>query len=472
MVTACVRRSRSLAGILATILVAGHRWAAGIELQPIAGTYDRPVYVTSAKDGRDRLFIVEQPGIIRVLQPGAASPTVFLNITNRVNSTGNEQGLLGLAFHPRFAINRRFFVNYTRSSDGATVVAQYRASTTNVNVASTQETILLTVAQPFANHNGGMIEFGPDGFLYVFMGDGGSANDPDARAQNIDDLLGKILRINVDQSSGGQGYSSPPDNPFFGATAGRDEIFSLGFRNPWRGAFDRGTGALFVGDVGQEALEEADIVELGGNYGWRVFEGSECTGNDPNLCDPNDFLFPIVEYDHGQPEVRCAITGGYVYRGARSALPVGAYAYGDYCAGEVYTLDPPVAGTTPNLELDSDLLISSFGEDEAGELYVVDLNGTVSRITASPPPAPCAYSITPTNRNFTASGGTNSFTLTTSSDCAWIVRSHQAWLTITSASNGVGNATINFTVATNATGRIRRGTITVAGETFSVRQSP
>src|SRR6185295_8643551 len=235
---------------------------ADIVLQPLISGLNSPILVTNAHDGSNRLFIVEQPGRIKVLRPGSSSPTSFLDIASRVLS-GGERGLLGLAFHPQFSTNRRFFVNYTRQTDGATVIAEYRASATNGDVADTSETVLLVIAQPFSNHNGGMIEFGPDQFLYIGMGDGGSANDPGNRAQNLTELLGKILRIDVDHANGGVPYSSPSDNPFFGATAGRDEIYAFGMRNPWRFSFDRDTGQLYCGDVGQNAREEIDIITRG-----------------------------------------------------------------------------------------------------------------------------------------------------------------------------------------------------------------
>src|SRR5437870_4966892 len=229
-----------------------------------------PVYLTNAHDGSNRLFIIEQAGRIKVLQPGATTPTIFLDITARVLA-GVERGLLGLTFHPQFSTNHRFFVDYTRQPDGATVIAEYQASAADASLALTAEKTLLVIPQPFANHNGGMVEFGPDGFLYIGMGDGGSANDPGNRAQNINELLGKILRIDVDHADGNQPYSSPVDNPFFGSVAGRDEIYAYGLRNPWRFSFDRATGQLYAGDVGQDAREEIDIVTRGGNYGWRIF---------------------------------------------------------------------------------------------------------------------------------------------------------------------------------------------------------
>jgi len=368
----------SYAGVLSfLVLMATCSPALGaIQLQPVLTGFSSPVYVTHAHDGTNRLFIVEQPGRILVLQPGAATATVFLDITPKVLS-GGEQGLLGLAFHPNYAFNRRFFVNYTRQADGATVIAEYRSSVADPNIADTAETTILVIPQPFANHNGGMIEFGPDGFLYIGMGDGGSGNDPGNRAQNINDLLGKMLRIDIDAP--GVPYSSPPDNPFVGATPGRDEIFAVGLRNPFRFSFDRGTGQLYAGDVGQGAREEIDIITLGGNYGWRVFEGTLCTNNDPGLCNPANFVPPIKEYDHSGG--RCSIIGGYVYRGTRSTLPMGAYVFGDFCTGEIFQLLPATSSGAQTLLMDTSLSISSFGEDESGEIYVVDLNGTVHRLT-------------------------------------------------------------------------------------------
>jgi glucose/arabinose dehydrogenase len=352
-----------------------------IELEPVLSGLTNPLFLTSAHDGSDRIFVVEQPGRIRVLQPNNSTTTVFLDIRSRVKS-GGEQGLLGLAFHPQYTENRRFFVDYTRQPDGATVIAEYHASASDPNLADSQETVLLVIPQPFANHNGGMVEFGPDGFLYIGMGDGGSANDPGNRAQNTSELLGKILRIDVDHPAGGSNYSSPSDNPFFGAAAGRDEIYALGLRNPFRFSFDRRTGDLIAGDVGQGAWEEVDVVTKGGNYGWRIFEGNHCSGNDQALCAGTGFTPPILEYSHSSG--RCSITGGYVYRGTLFSLPFGDYVFGDFCTGEIFLLEN---GVQTRL-LDTSLSISSFGEDEAGEIYVVDLGGTVSRLVNPNPPPP------------------------------------------------------------------------------------
>jgi hypothetical protein len=356
---------------------------AAIRLDPVVSGLSSPVFVTNAGDGSGRLFIVEQGGRIKVLQSGESSPTIFLNIVGQVLS-GGERGLLGLTFHPQYEANGRFFVNYTRRPDGATVISEYRVSGANPNVADPAETVLLTILQPFSNHNGGMVEFGPDGYLYIGMGDGGSGNDPGNRAQNINDLLGKILRIDVDVPNGATPYSSPPTNPFFGSIPGRAEIYAYGFRNPWRFSFDRRTGDLYTGDVGQNAREEIDIVTLGGNYGWRVFEGSRCTNNDRTLCNPSNYVAPIAEYNNPGTNQRCSITGGYVYRGSRRSLPFGAYVFADYCTGEILMLE----SQAQSVLMDTNFNISSFGEDEAGEIYVVGIGGIVQRITSTAPPPP------------------------------------------------------------------------------------
>src|SRR4029453_6577614 len=246
-------------------------------LEPVVTTgLSSPLYVTNAHDGSGRLFIIEQAGRIRVLQPGSTAPAVFLDIRSKILA-GGERGLLGLAFHPRFPSDRRFFVNYTRTGDGATVVSEYRVSASDPNVADPVEAIILVIPQPYANHNGGMIEFGPDRLLYIGRGDGGSGNDPENRAQNLNELLGKMLRIDIDRpESQSVLYTSPSTNPYFGPIEGRDEIYATGLRNPWRFSFDRVTGQLYAGDVGQNVIEEVDIITLGGNYGWRVFEGNRC----------------------------------------------------------------------------------------------------------------------------------------------------------------------------------------------------
>jgi hypothetical protein len=370
---------RTLAGFgIIGVLVLGNtasprEAAAAINLSPVLSGLTSPIFVTNAGDGSNRLFVVEQAGIIKVVQPGSATPTVFLDVHLRVLS-GGERGLLGLAFHPQYATNRRFFVYYTRQTDGAIVLSEFRASANNPNVADPAEIVFFVIPHPAGNHNGGMIEFGPDGFLYVGTGDGGGGNDPGDNGQNIDTLLGKVLRIDVNQPNGAVPYSSPSSNPFSGPTAGADEIYAYGFRNPWRFSFDRANGALYLGDVGQGVIEEIDLVVNGGNYGWRTWEGTRCTGNDPGPCDPEGFVFPITEYSHTGG--RCSVTGGYVYRGTQSSLPVGSYVFGDFCTGEIFLYQ----GGAASLLLDSTLALSSFGEDEAGELYVVGIGGTVHRI--------------------------------------------------------------------------------------------
>jgi len=339
-----------------------------------------PVHLTNARDGSHRLFIVQQRGIIKVVQPGSRTPTDFLNISGVVSSSGSERGLLGLAFHPQYATNRRFFVYYTRNSDGAIEIAEYAASTGDPNIANpTAVRTIITIPHTLAsNHNGGTIAFGPDGYLYAATGDGGGANDTSNNAQNINVLLGKFLRIDINTPVGQvPAYNIPPTNPFVGATPGLDEIYAFGMRNPYRFSFDRGgTNQLWVGDVGQDAVEEVDTIASGGNYGWRVFEGSRCTNNDPGLCNPANYLPPVFEYSSAGTSVRCSVTGGYVYRGIQKALPIGSYLYGDYCSGEILLWH----NNQQTILLDTNRNISSFGEDEDGELYVVGLGGTVDKI--------------------------------------------------------------------------------------------
>lgn len=350
-----------------------------IRLQPYLSGLNSPLFLTNAKDGTNRSFVVQQGGIIKVVAPGSNTATNFIDISSKVVA-GGERGLLGLAFHPQFAQNGYFFVNYTRAVDGATVIARYTAINNNSIGDPNSERILLTIAQPFANHNGGMIEFRRDGDtdnLYIGMGDGGSANDPQNNAQNVNSLLGKFLRItpNVAEVSVNPIYTIPADNPFVG-TNGADEIYAVGVRNPFRWSFDRGGARqLWAGDVGQNALEETDIINKGGNYGWRVFEGAQCTNLDPALCNPANFTAPLFQYDHSGG--RCSITGGYVYRGARGTLPDGAYTYGDYCSGEIWMWH----NNRQTLLLDSTRNIASFGEDENGEIYAVGISsGTVEKI--------------------------------------------------------------------------------------------
>jgi glucose/arabinose dehydrogenase len=426
-----------------------------------------PIFAGHAGDGSNRLFIVEQAGVIKVLQPGGSTASVFLDINAKVLD-GGERGLLGLAFHPAYETNGRFFVYYTRDPDGAIVLAEYRDSA-NTNVAATTETVLFTIDHPNTNHNGGMLAFGPDGYLYIGVGDGGGANDPPNNAQNINVPLGKILRIDVDHPdlANGLNYSSPADNPYAGAIAGLDEIYAIGWRNPWRFSFDRSTGAQWVADVGQGAREEVDApIVKGGNYGWRVYEGSACSGNDPTLCNAANYIFPIFDYTHLNG--RCSITGGYVYRGSQGALPTGTYVYGDYCTGEILTWN----GAAQSVLMDTTMNISSFGEDEAGELYVVNLGGTLSKLVSSTPPPTCTYTIAPASAQFGAASAMGSITVSAPAGCAWTATSNASWLTITGVSGTAGNGTVTYSVATYTGNPKRRtGTLTVAERTFTVTQT-
>lgn len=339
-----------------------------IVLEPVVSDgLHHPVYVTHAGDGSGRLFVVEQPGRIRIVQQGRMREQPFLDVTDRVRY-GGEQGLLGLAFHPAYKQNGRFVVNYVRRSDGSTVIAELQVSS-NPDRSQTVEKQLLVVAQPYPNHKGGMVEFGPDGFLYIALGDGGSGGDPGNRGQNRNELLGKLLRIDVDR---GTPYAVPRDNPF-ASGGGRPEIFAYGLRNPWRFSFDRQTGELWAADVGQNAWEEIDIVKRGGNYGWRILEGSHCF-LPRDGCDRDGLIPPVAEYAHDKG--RCSITGGYVYRGSRLPALRGAYLYGDFCSGEIFVF----ANGTQRTLLSTDLQIASFGQDRDGELYVVGHGGTIHRI--------------------------------------------------------------------------------------------
>ena len=436
--------------------------AAAIVLEPVFTSAANLVFITHAGDGSGRLCVLEQAGTIKVFQSGSTDQSVFLDIRSKVFFSG-ERGLLGLAFHPGFETNRRFFVNYTRLPDGATVIAEYHASAADPNVADPAETVLLTIAQPYPNHNGGMIAFGPDGYLYIGMVDGGNANDPGDRAQNVEELLGKILRIDVDHpASATQLYSSPADNPFAGAVAGRDEIYAYGFRNPWRYSFDRQNGDLMAGDVGQNVIEEIDRVVKGGNYGWRTFEGTRCTGNDPT-CDPSPFIMPITQYDHSGG--RCSVTGGYVYRGSRGTLPPGSYVYGDFCSGEIFLLE----GTQVSLLASPGFSLSSFGEDAEGELYVVDYSGVVYLIAA--PPVCSGASIAPRALAFTPAGGSGVVNVTAAAGCDWTASTTEAWVVITEGAAGSGNGTVRYDVAPNEGTRQRVGLVRIAGQVHTVVES-
>jgi glucose/arabinose dehydrogenase len=352
-------------------------------LQSVASGFSSPLGIEHAGDSR--LFVVQQGGQIRILSGGAVLSTPFLDISTLI-STGGELGLLGLAFHPNYAANGYFYVNYTRQGDGATVIARYQRSGGNPNVADpASAATLLTVAQPFANHNGGQLRFGPDGYLYIGLGDGGSANDPGNRAQDLSTLLGKMLRIDVD---GGTPYAVPATNPFVndGNPGTLPEIWAYGLRNPWRFSFDRLTGDLFIADVGQGAREEINLqaagTGAGANYGWRVMEGSGCTGlGGGPACFDASLTLPILEYDHS---LGCSVTGGPRYRAAANPALAGYLVYGDFCSGRIWGSTRSANGvwSTAQLLL-SGFNISTFGEDAGGEIYVAAYNtGVIYRLVA------------------------------------------------------------------------------------------
>jgi glucose/arabinose dehydrogenase len=349
-----------------------------VALQEVAGVVF-PLYLTSPP-GDSRLFIVEKGGAIRIVKDGSLLPSPFLDLSSKV-SGGPEQGLLGLAFDPGYATNGRFIVHYTDVS-GNTTLSAYRVSATDPDQADpATETILLTVEQPFPNHNGGQILFGPDGMLYLGLGDGGSGGDPGGRGQSLADLLGDILRLDV---SSGTSYTVPPDNPFVGQTGPRPEVWSYGLRNPWRFSFDAATGDLYIGDVGQNVWEEVDVVAAaagagrGANFGWNVTEGRHCYASPG--CDTSQFTMPVLEYSHAQG---CSISGGYVYRGAAIPALQGHYFYADFCSGWVRSFrmqDGQAVEPYQWPTLAPGGSVTSFGQDAAGELYIMIAEGRVFRI--------------------------------------------------------------------------------------------
>ena len=359
--------------------------------------------VTIANAGDSRLFVVEKGGTIRIVQSnGTVLGTAFLDISALVSASASnqfsEQGLLGLAFHPNYASNGFFYVNYTDLA-GDTQVVRYHVSG-NPDVADPlSNTPVLSQSQPFANHNGGGLIFGPDGFLYISLGDGGSGCDPGDRAQDPTTKLGKLLRIDVDS---GSPYAIPPSNPFAGSMTAAEEIWDLGLRNPWRFSFDRSTGDLFIADVGQNRLEEVDFEPAGGsggvNYGWDCFEANDPSSLPPSSCTtmatcaPSSlFTFPVHQYDHSGS--RCSITGGFIYRGVQSPTLNGHYFFADFCSSDIYSLTTPDGGTTWNLnsfgQVVAGLSPTTFGEDSAGEVYVTGFNGNLYRIAEVVPPSGC-----------------------------------------------------------------------------------
>ncbi len=345
-------------------------------------SFSSPLYVTHSNDGTKRVFVVEKTGKIKVLpnDSNTADARVFLDVSNKIIN-GSERGLLGLAFHPNYANNGYFFINYTRAGDGNNMVARYRVSASDPNKAdSLSEVVLTSVQDPYSNHNGGILFFGLDGYLYIGMGDGGSGGDPGNRAQNVNELLGKVLRLNVDSTSNGNNYAIPPTNPF-ASGGGRPEIFTIGMRNPWRMSQDQVTGIIWCGDVGQDAWEEIDHIEVGKNYGWRCYEGNH--PYNTSGCGPiSDYTFPVKEYPNAGSD--CSITGGFVYRGWRRPELTGRYIYADYCSRKIWKLkmDGGVI-TEDSLLMTGTSSIYSFGIDQQNELYVCCSNNIVYRFNRS-----------------------------------------------------------------------------------------
>ena len=381
-------RTLHLAGVLSALtLLTCTSTPTAIELPPegsgtvhliaVASSYTNPLYVTAPPGDTARLFVVEQAGTIRVVQHGQLIATPFMDITGRVGS-GGERGLLSMAFHPNYGTNGFFYVNYT-DLNGDTHVERFTVSAADSNAADTaSHKLIIFIKQPYPNHNGGLVMFGPDGMLYIGMGDGGSGGDPQNRAQNPDSLLGKLLRLDVD---GGDPYAIPNGNPYKNG-GGAPEIWALGLRNPWRFAFDPPRGLLYIADVGEVTWEEVDVEpasQPGLNYGWRIMEGAHCS--NPNPCNFAGLTFPRVEYSHADG---CAVMGGFVYRGALSPALVGEYFYSDLCSGWLrsFTFANNTVATrtlwTPDIGLSSP---HSFGQDARGEIYVVDGGaGTVYRL--------------------------------------------------------------------------------------------
>ena len=361
-----------------------------------SGGLQLPVHIAHAGDESGRMFVVEQGGRVQLLQAGAPLSPPFLDIASRVSCCG-ERGLLSIAFPPAFASKGYFYVNYTNTV-GDTIIARYRLSASPHLADPTSEEIILTMRQPFANHNGGQLAFGPDGFLYIGIGDGGSGGDPQNNAQNPTSLLGKLLRIDVE--SGGALYAIPVSNPFVNASSARPEIWALGLRNPWRFSFDRQTGDLYIGDVGQNTYEEVNFqlaTSAGGeNYGWNLMEGAHCFRSE--TCNQAGLTLPVVEYTHEQG---CSVTGGMVYRGRRFPQLQGIYFYADYCSGRVWGLRHDGSTWQSTLLFETPYTITSFGEDEEGELYLTDYSaGDIYLIADAALPAPVGLLENPQNGSF------------------------------------------------------------------------
>ncbi len=340
-------------------------------------SFSRPVDFQSPEDSSNRIFVVEQGGTIKVFpnDENSSNAETFLDISGNINTEANEQGLLGLAFHPDFSSNGYFYVNYTPNT-GLSVTSRFQVSTANPDQADpNSELILLEIPQPFTNHNGGQLAFGPDGYLYIASGDGGSGGDPGNNAQNLSNLLGAVLRIDVDGVSNGLNYAIPTANPFVGQANTREEIYAYGFRNPWRMSFDTQTGSLWSGDVGQDEREEINVITAGGNYGWKLFEGTFCFSGD---CNDSGLIEPAFEYNHNGNDQ--SITGGHVYRGSQTPSLAGKYIYADFIDGRIWALDATQNNPNNTLLLNSGLNISSFGVDNDNELYFCAFDGAIYRL--------------------------------------------------------------------------------------------
>jgi glucose/arabinose dehydrogenase len=357
-----------------------------IALKLVLDGFTKPVYVADAHDGSGRLFVVEKRGLIRIVRDGERVKDPFLDLRAIVNSEGNEQGLLSVAFHPEYPRNGRFFVAYT-DFDGALVIARYLVSDNNPGLAAPESTtILLTIPKPEDDHNGGLLLFGPDGFLYVGVGDGGAEAEPAGNAQDLGSLLGKLLRLDVDREEDGRAYAVPDDNPFVAQPGARPEIWAYGLRNPWRFSFDRATGDLYLADVGLWMAEEIDVQPAGDrggqNYGWNVMEGELCHQPDAEgVCATEGLTPPVYSYHHG---AECAVIGGYVYRGAAVSSLTGWYLFGDLCSGRIRGMTRTDDGWSVFNLTKTPLALTSFGEDAAGELYVTDLAGGLYRVVVRP----------------------------------------------------------------------------------------
>ena len=356
-----------------------------ISLTTYAHVDGGPLAIVAPPDGSGRLFVAAQDGRIWVVSNGAVAAAPLLNIGGRITS-GGERGLLGIAVHPRFPSDPRVFVDYT-DLNGNTVVSSFSLDPADMSrLDPASEKVIVTTVQPFPNHNGGALLFGPDRDLYISLGDGGSGGDPFRNGQRLDTTLGKVLRIDVDHPSEGRAYGIPAGNPFVGNSSARPEIWLYGLRNPWRMSFDRATGDLWIGDVGQEKWEEVDVARSGAsglNFGWNKMEGLHCYPPG-TACDNTGLTLPVAEYGHG-PE--CTVIGGYVYRGLAFPALQGAYLFADYCSGALFAIPAAATGqTTPVVVGKTNTGISAFGEDAAGELYAVNLDGTISKVTVTSRP--------------------------------------------------------------------------------------